>query len=164
VLCRRRHTHFLRNVLAQVPKGSAEMVAATIRTIFAQPCPNAVREQLGVIAAMLGRQFPKVEAMILDAADDITAFAAFPIGHWKKSGAPTRYLNKEIKRRTDVAGVFPNPEALLRLAGAVLVEAHDEWQAGERRYLSEGSMALLGKPAADPQEVATPTLPVAGRR
>lgn len=67
-------------------------------------------------------------------------------------------LNKEIKRRTDVVGVSPNPEALLRLAGSVLVEAYDEWQAGERRYLSEGSMTLLAHPSPDPKEVATPTL------
>lgn len=156
----RCRVHFLRNVLAQVPKGSAEMVAATIRTIFAQPGPAAVREQLEVIAGMLGRQFPKVEAMLHEAADDITAFASFPYGHWKKiwSTNPLERLNKEIKRRTDVVGVFPNPEALLRLAGAVLVEAHDEWQAGERRYLSEGPMALLASAAKDPKEVATPAL------
>ena len=156
----RCRVHFLRNVLAQVPKGSAEMVAATIRTIFAQPSPDGVREQLGVIAGMLGRQFAKVESMLHEAADDITAFAAFPLGHWKKiwSTNPLERLNKEIKRRTDVVGVFPNPEALLRLAGAVLVEAHDEWQVGERRYLSEGSMATLARPAANPKEVATPAL------
>jgi putative transposase len=156
----RCRVHFLRNVLAQVPKGSAEMVAAAIRTIFAQPSPVHVRDQLEVIAAMLGRQFPKVEAMLRDAADDVTAFAAFPIGHWKKiwSTNPLERLNKEIKRRTDVVGVFPNPAALLRLAGAVLVEAHDEWQVSERRYLSEGSMALLDTPAAAPKEVATPAL------
>ena len=136
------------------------MVAATIRTIFAQPGPAAVREQPGVIAGMLGRQFPKVEAMLIEAADDVTAFAAFPLGHWKKiwSTNPLERLNKEIKRRTDVVGVFPNPDALLRLAGAVLVEAHDEWQVGERRYLSEGSMALLAKPTGKPEEVATPAL------
>jgi putative transposase len=153
----RCRVHFLRNVLAQVPKGSAEMVAATIRTIFAQPGPAQVREQLHVIAGMLGRQFPKVESMLLDAADDVTAFAAFPLGHWKKiwSTNPLERLNKEIKRRTDVVGVFPNPDALLRLAGAVLLEAHDEWQVGERRYLSEGSMALLARPARSPEEVAT---------
>jgi putative transposase len=156
----RCRVHFLRNVLAQVPKGSAEMVAATIRTIFAQPDPAQVREQLQVIAGMLGRQFPKVETMLRDAADDITAFAAFPVLHWKKiwSTNPLERLNKEIKRRTDVVGVFPNPEALLRLAGSVLVEAHDEWQVGERRYLSEGSMALLAATTANPKEVATPAL------
>jgi putative transposase len=156
----RCRVHFLRNVLAQVPKGSAEMVAAAIRTIFAQPGPIHVRDQLEVIAAMLGRQFPKVEAMLREASDDITAFASFPVSHWKKiwSTNPLERLNKEIKRRTDVVGVFPNPAALLRLAGAVLVEAHDEWQISERRYLSEGSMALLDTPPAGPKEVATPAL------
>jgi putative transposase len=156
----RCRVHFLRNVLAQVPKGHAEMVAAAVRTIFAQPSPVHVRDQLQVIAAMLGRQFPKVEAMLREAADDITAFAGFPVSHWKKiwSTNPLERLNKEIKRRTDVVGVFPNPPALLRLAGAVLVEAHDEWQVAERRYLSEGSMALLNTPPAEPKEVATPAL------
>jgi putative transposase len=156
----RCRVHFLRNVLAAVPKGSAEMVAAAIRTIFAQPSPVHVHDQLDTIAAMLGRQFPKVEAMLREASDDITAFAAFPVSHWKKiwSTNPLERLNKEIKRRTDVVGVFPNPAALLRLAGSVLVEAHDEWQVSERRYLSEGSMALLDTPPANPKEVATPAL------
>jgi len=161
MLCRPRHKpHFLRNVLAAVPKGSAEMAAATIRTIFAQPGPAQVGEQLDLIAGMLGRQFPEVEAMLRDAAEDITAFAAFPISHWKTiwSTNPLERLNKEIKRRTDVVGVFPNPEALLRLAGAVLVEAHDEWQVGERRYLPEGSTALLAAPPAHRKEVATQAL------
>ncbi|MGR6921116.1 IS256 family transposase [[Actinomadura] parvosata] len=152
----RCRVHFLRNVLATVPKGSAEMVAAAIRTIFAQPTPQMVRDQLGVIAGMLGRQFPKVEAMLHEAADDILAFAAFPPAHWKKiwSTNPLERLNKEIKRRTDVVGVFPNPEALLRLAGAVLVEAHDEWQVADRRYLSESSMALITASSTNQEEVA----------
>jgi len=156
----RCRAHFPGKVLAQVPKGSAEMVAAAIRAIFAQPGPDGVREQPGIIAGMLGRQFPKVETMLRDAADAITALAAFPVLHWKKiwSTNPLERLNKEIKRRTDVAGVFPNPQALLRLAGSVLAEAHDQWQAGERRYLSEGSMTLLATPPANPTEVATPAL------
>src|SRR5688500_185342 len=129
----------MRNVLARVPKGNAEMVAAAIRTIFAQPDAEHVHSQLDVIAGMLGRQFPQVEAMLRDAADNLLAFTDFPVSHWKKiwSTNPLERLNKEIKRRTDVVGVFPNPEALLRLAGAVLVEAHDEWQVSDRRYLAE---------------------------
>ena len=157
----RCRVHFLRNVLAQVPKGSAEMVAAAIRTIFAQPDAEHVRDQLDVIATMLGRQFPKIEAMLRHAADDITAFADFPVAHWKKiwSTNPLERVNKEIKRRTDVVGVFPNPAALLRLAGSVLIETHDEWQVSDRRYLSEGSMAQLQTPATETsKEVAVPEL------
>ncbi|MEU4643591.1 IS256 family transposase [Micromonospora sp. NPDC023814] len=144
----RCRVHFLRNVLAQVPKGNAEMAAAAIRTIFAQPDATHVREQLDVIAGMLGRQLPKVETMLRDAADDLLAFTTFPVPHWKKiwSTNPLERLNKEIKRRTDIVGGFPNPEALLRLAGAVLVEAHDEWQTGDRRYLAEGTMASITTP------------------
>jgi putative transposase len=155
----RCRVHFLRNVLAQVPKGSQTMVAAAIRTIFAQPDAEHVREQLEVIATMLGRQFPKVETMLREAADDITAFADFPVAHWKKiwSTNPLERVNKEIKRRTDVVGVFPNPTALLRLAGCVLIEVHDEWQIAERRYLSEGSMALIDA-QPDHQEVVTAEL------
>ena len=97
-------------MLAQVPKGSAEMVAAAVRTIFAQPDAEHVREQLDTIAGMLGRQLPKVETMLRGAADAITAFADFPVPHWKKiwSTNPLERLNKEVKRRTDVVGVFPN--------------------------------------------------------
>jgi putative transposase len=155
----RCRVHFLRNVLAQVPKGSSEMVAAAIRTIFAQPKADMVHDQLGVIAGMLGRQSSKVEAMLRDATEDLLAFTSFPPGHWKKiwSTNPLERLNKEVKRRTDVVGVFPNPEALLRLAGAVLVEAHDEWQTTDRRYLSEATMALLITPP-NQEGVATPEL------
>ncbi len=156
----RCRVHFLRNVLAQVPKGHAEMVAAAIRTIFAQPDPGHVREQLDTIAGMLGRQLPKVETMLREACIDVTAFADFPVSHWKKiwSTNPLERVNKEIKRRTDVVGVFPNPAALLRLAGSVLVETHDEWQVSERRYLSEASMALLDPNPETPKEVAPPAL------
>jgi putative transposase len=141
----RCRVHFLRNLLAQVPKGSAEMVAAAIRTVFAQPDAAHLHEQLEVIAGMLGRQFPKLQSMLHDAVEELLAFTGFPVSHWKKlwSTNPLERLNKEIKCRTDVVGVFPNPQALLWLAGAVLVEAHDEWQVSDRRYLSEGSMALL---------------------
>ena len=157
----RCRVHFMRNVLAQVPKGSQEMVAAAIRTIFAQPDATHVRDQLDVIAAMLGRQFPKVETMLREAALDLTAFADFPVAHWKKlwSTNPLERVNKEIKRRTDVVGVFPNPTALLRLAGSVLIEVHDEWQVSDRRYLSEASMAQIGaNNTRTDKEVAVPAL------
>ena len=124
----RCRVHFLRNVLARIPRGNAEMVAAAVRTIFAQPDAEHVHSQLDVIATTLGKQFPVVEVMLRATADDVLAFTSFPVGHWKKiwSTNPLERVNKEIKRRTDVVGVFPNPEALLRLAGAVLVETHDE--------------------------------------
>src|SRR5450631_3095278 len=148
----RCRVHFGRNLLAAVPKGHGDMVAAAVRTIFAQPDAASVRAQLDVIAGMLGRQFPKVETMLRDAADELTAFADFPPAHWKKiwSTNPLERVNKEIKRRTDVVGVFPNPASLQRLAGAVLAEIHDEWQVSDRRYLSEASMALLQPAPAEP--------------
>src|SRR4051812_6474309 len=138
----------MRNVLARVPKGNAEIVAAAVRTIFAQPDAEHVHSQLDVIAGMLGKQFPVVEVMLQEAADDVLAFTAFPVGHWKKlwSTNPLERVNKEIKRRTDVVGVSPTPEALLRLAGAVLVEPHDEWAVPDRRYLSDNSMKTLTSP------------------
>jgi len=156
----RCRVHFLRNVLAQVPKAAGQMVASIIRTVFAQPDAEHVMTQLGEVTRMLERSHPKVAAMLEAAKDDITAFAAFPQAHWRQiwSTNPLERVNKEIKRRTDVVGVFPNPAALLRLAGAVLVEQHDEWDAGDRRYFSEQSMKLLTEPA---EEVTIPELKAA---
>ena len=156
----RCRVHFLRNVLAKVPRGSAEMVAAAIRTIFAQPDAAAVGDQLDSIAAKLGRQFPAVETMLREAAPDICAFATFPVAHWKKiwSTNPLERVNKEIKRRTNVVGIFPNEAGVLRLAGSILLEVHDEWQVSERRYLSEASMAKLAETdnhGVDDKEVGT---------
>ncbi|MFB8778055.1 IS256 family transposase [Streptomyces broussonetiae] len=141
----RCRVHFLRNVFGVIPKDAGEMVAATIRTIFAQTGEKAVRDQVDTVAEMLGGQFPKVKDMLLDAKDDLTAFAVFPERHWKKiqSTNPLERINREIKRRTDVVQVFPNDDALLRLVSAVLFELHDEWIAFPRRYLPEGSMEEL---------------------
>ena len=153
--------HFMRNVLAQIPKGNSEMVLAAIRTIFAQPDAIHVHEQFETITVMLGRQLPKVQAMLEEAREDLLAFATFPTDHWKKiwSTNPLERLNREVKRRTDVVGVFPNPEALLRLAGSVLIEAHDEWAVSDRRYLSESSMALLNRRAIEGEVVTAQLLP-----
>jgi putative transposase len=158
----RCRVHFLRNILARVPKGSAEMVAAAIRTIFAQPTGTEVVEQLDKVAAMLAPKFPAVAAMLADAREDLTAFRHFPVAHWRKlwSTNSLERLNKEVKRRTNVVGIFPDDAAVLRLAGAVLIEAHDEWQVAERRYLSEGSMVKLTATGDDdprPKEVRRAT-------
>jgi putative transposase len=158
----RCRVHFLRNMLARVPKGSAEMVAAAIRTIFAQPTGAEVAEQLDKVVAMLAPKFPQVATMLADAREELTAFTGFPVAHWRKlwSTNPLERLNKEVKRRTNVVGIFPDDAAVLRLAGAVLIEAHDEWQVADRRYLSEGSMAKLvptDDDAARPKEVRRAT-------
>jgi putative transposase len=141
----RCRVHFMRNVLARVPRANAEMVAAAIRTIFAQPDAAAVADQFERITATLTGQFPDIVAMLADARDDLLAFAAFPLEHWRKiwSTNPLERLHREIKRRCDVVGVFPNDAAIDRLVTAVIVEQHDEWAVAERRYLSETSMARL---------------------
>jgi putative transposase len=159
----RCRVHFMRNVLARVPKASAEMVAASIRTIFAQPDAAHVRTQLTEIAAMLRGQFPDVAGMLVDAGEDILAFTHFPTAHWRKiwSTNPLERLNGEIKRRTNVVGVFPNDASVLCLITAVVVEAHDEWAVAERRYLSEESMAkLAGSGQTDPTNLLETPLAV----
>ena len=155
----RCRVHFMRNVLAKVSKGHDEMVAATIRTIFAQPGQAEVRAHVDLVADMLRGRFPAVAQMLLDGKADLTAFADFPDSHWRKiwSTNPLERLNREVKRRTDVVGIFPNPAALLRLSSCVLIEAHDEWQDSDRRYLSEESMALLNPPTPTLLEPKTST-------
>ena len=130
------------------------MVAAAVRTIFAQPDAAHVRSQLDEVARMLAPQFPDVATMLADAAEDLLAFSDFPLAHWRKlwSTNPLERLNGEIKRRTNVVGIFPNDAAVVRLVTAVCVETHDEWAVAERRYLSEESMAKLATgdtPAVD---------------
>ena len=143
----RCRVHFLRNVLSRIPRGSADMVLAAVRTIFAQPDAASAREQLDEIVEKLTARFPAAAAMLAEAATDILADTAFPVAHWRKiwSTNPLERVNKEVERRTDVVGIFPDEAAVTRLAGAVLLEIHDEWQVAPRRYLSEGSMALLDR-------------------
>jgi putative transposase len=141
----RCRVHFMRNVLVKVPRNHQQMVAAMIRTVFAQPDAGHVERQLKEVAATMKRQFSNVNEMLLDAAEDITAFRHFPVNHWQKiwSTNSLERLNAEIKRRTNVVGIFPNDAAALRLITAVCVEQHDEWSVSERRYLSQESMDLL---------------------
>jgi len=141
----RCRVHFMRNVLARVKRNNTHMVIAAIQTIFAQPDAASVREQFDRIVGTLEGQFPDVATMLTDAKEDLLAFSAFPESHWRKvwSSNPLERLHREIKRRTDVVGVFPNDKAVERLVTAVVVETHDEWQVAERRYLSETSMAQL---------------------
>jgi transposase-like protein len=141
----RCRVHFMRNVLVKVTKSQQQMVAAMIRTVFAQPDAAHVERQLKEVAATMKRQFAVVNEMLLDAAEDVTAFRHFPVNHWQKiwSTNSLERLNAEIKRRTNVVGIFPNDAAALRLITAVCVEQHDEWSVSERRYLSQESMDLL---------------------
>jgi putative transposase len=148
----RCRVHLARNVLAKVPKGSADMVAAAMRTIYAQPDATHVQGQFDEIVAMLTRQFPDAATILHDARDDVLAFCAFPEAHWRKiwSTNPLERVNGEIKRRTRVVGIFPNDAAVLRLVSAVVAETHDEWQDSERRYLADHTMALLYEDPAEP--------------
>lgn len=142
----RCRVHFMRNVLAKVPKVAGPMVASIVRTVFVpRGKASLVKAQFGEVVRMLERSHPAVAEMLEDARDDLLAFTAFPSAHWQQiwSTNPLERLNKEIKRRTDVVGTFPNPAALLRLAGHVLIEQHDEWDSADRRYFSDASMALL---------------------
>jgi putative transposase len=130
--------HFLRNLLAKVPKGSGEMVAAAIRSIFAQPDAQYVHEQLDPSPPCRAANSPRSKPCCGTLArasppSPIPCRAMEMI--WSTN--PLERLNKKAKRRIDVVGVFPNRAALLRLAGYVLVEAHDEWQVAHKRYLSE---------------------------
>jgi len=132
-----------RNVLSKVTKVNADMVAAAIRTIFAQPDAGAVAEQFERIVLTLEAEFAEVAAMLIDARDDLLAFSAFPLRHWRKlwSTNPLERLHREIKRRCDVVGVFPNDAAIDRLVTAVIVEQHDEWAVAK-------SCAIPSLPAA----------------
>ena len=150
----RCRVHFIRNVLAHVPKAETEMVAAVFRTIFAQPDLASMAKQWDKVRDDLASRYPKTGP--LDGAKaEVLAFAAFPREHWRKiwSTNPLERLNKEIKRRSRVVGIFPNEAAVIRLIGAVLADTHDEWQVDDRRYLCEGSMAKL-YPTRDTETVA----------
>jgi putative transposase len=143
----RCRVHFARNLLARVPKGDQEMVAAAFRSIFAQSDPEKLAARYDEVTDALASRLPKAAELLADAKADVLAFSTFPQAHWRKiwSNNPLERLNKEIKRRSRVVGIFPNDTAAIRLIGAVLADQHDEW-AVARRYLSEESMTDLNRP------------------
>jgi transposase-like protein len=155
----RCRVHFLRNALAHVPKATQTLVATTIRTVFAEPDPARARAQWRHVADSFRDRFARLAALMDAAEEDVLAYLAFPPEHWRQlwSTTPQERVNREIKRRTDVVGIFPNTAALLRLVGAILSEQHDEWQTG-RRYMSAESLAKLALPGDPGEEVRAPLL------
>jgi putative transposase len=145
----------MRNLLTRVPKSSQGFVATMVRTIFAQPDAATVHEQHARIVAQLETRFPKAAAMLDEAGPDLLAFTGFPNEHWRQlwSNNSLERLNKEIRRRTDVVGIFPDRPSIIRLVGAVLAEQNDEW-AIARRYMSAESITkALADQIDEPEEV-----------
>ncbi|WP_243015120.1 IS256 family transposase [Brevibacillus borstelensis] len=140
----RCRVHVMRNVLSQVPKASQAMVSSIVRTIFAQPTQEAAKQQLSLVVQQLEGRFPKAMGVLKRAEEDVLAYMGFPREHWKQicSRNPLERLNREIRRRMEVVGIFPNRDAVIRLVGAILQEQHEEWMVG-RRYFSRESMAKL---------------------
>lgn len=164
----RCRTHFMRNLLTKVPKSSQSMVATLVRTIFEQPDAEQVWAQHARVVEQLQDRFADAAVMLVDAGGDILAFAAFPAEHWSaiRSNNPQERLNRELRRRTDVVGIFPNRPAIIRLVGAVLAEQHDEW-AVARRYMSADSLTrarmrvIAGELNQSDEEVTTAQLETA---
>ena len=141
-LCR---VHFARNLLQTVPKAHQEMVAAALRSVFAQQSKEAVLEQWDQVSAMLAAKFPRAAELMAKASEDVLAFRHFPSQHWKKVWSTNllERVNEEIKRRTRVVGIFPNDAAIERLVGAVLLEQDEHWQLEGRRMVSAESMSAI---------------------
>ena len=131
------------------------MVAAVFRTAFAQPDADAAARVWDQVRDQLASSFPKIGPLMDTAKAEVLAFTSFPRGHWAKTWStnPLERINREIKRRSRVVGIFPNEASVIRLVGAVLNDLHDEWQVSDRRYLSEGSMAKIN-PTSDTGIVA----------
>jgi transposase-like protein len=155
----RCRTHAMRNLLTRVPKAAQAMVATLVRTIFAQPDATQVHAQFARVVDQLTGQFPAAAEFLIDAETDLLAFSSFPPEHWRQiwSNNPQERLNREIRRRTDVVGIFPNRAACVRLVGAVLAEQHDEWLVA-RRYmgaesLTKARMRVIDGSITDTKEV-----------
>ncbi|MDP6884833.1 MAG: IS256 family transposase [Rhodospirillales bacterium] len=151
----RCRVHFMRNALAHVTKGQRLMVAAAIRTAFVQEDHGTAINQWRQVADGLRKRFAKLARLMDDAEHDVLAFMTFPKDHWSKihSTNPLERLNKEIKRRTNVVGIFPNEAAIIRLVGAILAEQSDEW-AVSRRYMTLETLARLGHHQDTPMAIA----------
>jgi putative transposase len=151
----RCRVHFMRNVLARVPKGAQPMVAATVRTVFQQSDRVAAQAQLRQVVEALQERFPAVVRLLEEAEEEILTFYDFPLAHRRQiySTNPLERLNKELKRRSAVVGIFPNRAAVLRLLGMLLAEQSDEWRVG-RHYFSEVSMRQLMEPPASDTDAA----------
>jgi putative transposase len=152
----RCRTHFMRNLLTKVPKSAQGLVATLVRTIFAQPDAELTRAQHARVVEQLEPRWPDAARLLADAVEDLLAFTASPKEHWRQiwSNNPQERLNRELKRRTDVVGIFPNRDAVVRLVGAVLAEQHDEWTV-VRRYLTVDGLLKpvpVSLPAPDPKE------------
>ena len=155
--------HFLRDMLGHCGKAQQPMIAAAIRQTFAVESGEEARERLAGVATALERSAPKVARLLAAAEEELLAFMAFPREHWSKlrSTNPLERVNREIGRRSDVVGIYPNDAALVRLAGALLIEQNDEWLVG-RRYLSEESLAaVLARPTDVAGVVEVGALPAA---
>jgi transposase-like protein len=140
----RCRVHFMRNALSLVPKAAQQMVGATIRTVFAQPDLGSAHQQWRRVSEGFQHRFPRLAELMEEAEEDVLSYALFPAEHWQKiwSNNPLERVNKEIKRRTNVVGIFPTEGSVIRLVGSVLSEQHDEWQVS-KRYFSAGSLAKL---------------------
>lgn len=146
----RCRTHFMRNLLCKVPRKAQPAVATMVRSIFAQTDKEEVVRQYGYVIDRLSSQFPEAAGLLIEAEADLLAFMAFPTGHWRQlwSNNPQERLNREIKRRTDVVGIFPNREAIIRLVGAVLMEQNEEWLVC-RRYMTLETLEEATKASPD---------------
>jgi len=150
----RCRVHFVRNLLTRVPKSAQTLAATLVRSIFAQPDLEAVWAQHARIVEQLQERFSDAASLLAEAGSDVLAFATFPREHWRQiwSNNPQERLNREVRRRTDVVGIFPDRAAIVRLVGAVLAEQHDEWLVA-RRYLSAESLKVAQMAATEEKEV-----------
>lgn len=149
----RCRVHVMRNILSQVPRKSQAMASALIKTIFAQENRKAAQACAASVVLTLQDRFPKAANVLQRSVEDVLTYMDFPSEHWKQISNTNvlERLNREIRRRTDVVGIFPNHEAVVRLAGSLLQEIHEDWMVGNR-YMSKESMVKLQ--SGDPTELA----------